>query len=100
MSTPRPRLAVAVAIGLLVVGGSYVVQRLWDASSEPPMTAVRKMAMIPYYWRVGAALLHGVVGGTVAWVAIPSPSEAALVRLAASGVVLAVAGAIAVLVVP
>ena len=96
----RPRLATALATGALCMGLSYVLQRLWDASSEPPMTAVRKMAMIPYYWRVGAALLHGAVAASACWVLAPQPGERALQRLTRCGALLALVGGLAMLVVP
>ena len=42
---------------------SYTLQRLVDAQNEPPMGTVLLQATIPYYWRVGMAVLHaGVVG--------------------------------------
>jgi len=100
VSPPRPRLAVALAVGALTVGLSYVLQRLWDASSEPPLTAIRKMAMIPYYWRVGAALLHGLSAGSLCWVALPRPGEAALDRLLLAGLLLTMGGAVSMWAVP
>ncbi len=51
------------AIALLGSGAtaSYVVQRLIDAGSEPPIGTVLAQAHIPYYWRMAVALLHGLV---------------------------------------
>ena len=100
MSRSGTRLAVAIATAALSMGLSYMVQRLWDASSEPPMTAVRRMAMIPYYWRVGAAVLHGCVAGTVCWVALPEPTDRAMDRLAAAGLLLTAMGSATMLAVP
>ncbi len=52
-----------LALALLGGGGalSYVVQRLIDAGSEPPIGSVMAQAHIPYYWRMAVALLHGLM---------------------------------------
>ena len=52
-----------LALALLGTGatGSYVLQRLIDAGSEPPMGTVLAQAHTPYYWRMAVALLHGLV---------------------------------------
>lgn len=52
-----------LALALLGGGGalSYVLQRLIDAGSEPPIGTVLAQAHIPYYWRMAVALLHGLM---------------------------------------
>ncbi|MFT5582944.1 MAG: hypothetical protein ACI9VR_000521 [Cognaticolwellia sp.] len=51
--------------GLALLGSgataSYVLQRLIDAGSEPPIGTVLAQEHIPYYWRMAVALLHGLV---------------------------------------
>ncbi len=37
------------------------------------MTVVRKTAVIPYYWRVGAAVLHGTVASSLTYVGLREP---------------------------
>jgi hypothetical protein len=58
-SADRPRLAAAALAFALACCLSYAGQRLWDARTEPPPGTVLLQATIPYYWRVGATLLHG-----------------------------------------
>ena len=63
----RARLAAAVAVGGLVAAPSYATQRLIDAVNEPPLGTVLEQATIPYYWRVGIAVLHGLIAATIVW---------------------------------
>lgn len=65
MSAER-RAAALLAFGAGVVA-SYAIQRLIDAGSEPPMGAVLRQSIIPYYWRAGTALVHGLGAGAFAW---------------------------------
>jgi hypothetical protein len=55
----------------LVFVASYTIQRLVDATSEPPLGAVLQQSTIPYYWRLAFATLHAT-------------GAAATVRLSAS----------------
>lgn len=50
----------AVALAGSGAMASYVLQRLIDAGSEPPIGAVLAQAHVPYYWRMAVALLHGL----------------------------------------
>ena len=70
MSTPAPRsarLLVALSLAALVAVASYALQRLWDAETEPPLGSVVAQATIPYYWRVGGALVHAAMAGVLGW---------------------------------
>ena len=66
----RAALALGLAVGWLVVAAVYVAQRLADAVDEPPITAVRATATIPYFWRVGASLAAGACAGLLAGAAV------------------------------
>jgi hypothetical protein len=77
----HPRLALFAYAFALVVVASYAGQRLWDSVGEPPLGAVLRQATIPYYWRVGTALLHGIIAGvSAATAATPDRAEAWLAR--------------------
>jgi len=85
----------------LVCVFSYAVQRLVDAQSEPPMGTVLMQESIPYYWRVGISVAHGVAAVVLlsirlSWDSFPRAS--APWRWALGTVV--VAAAMAMLVVP
>lgn len=69
------RAVTAAAFGLAVVA-SYAVQRLVDASTEPPLGTVLLQAHIPYYWRVGAAALHGAIVAAAVAVGLDEPRAA------------------------
>lgn len=98
---PRRSWALAIAVGALTVAVSYVVQRLWDAASEPPITVVRKMAITPYYWRVGVALVHGGIATAFAAAGrLGDHHRRAPTVLAVVGVGVALVGGVAMLGVP
>lgn len=56
----KARLAAAAAAFGLVAAPSYAIQRLIDGLNEPPIGTILAQAHIPYYWRVGIAVLHGI----------------------------------------
>lgn len=66
----RPRLAAAALVFALACCLSYAGQRLWDARTEPPPGTVLLQTVIPYYWRVGATLLHGGGAALLAFLAL------------------------------
>lgn len=72
--SPRPRIAAAALSFSLACCLSYACLRLWDARTEPPMAAVALQATIPYYWRVGLVLLHGVGAATLVGMALSPPT--------------------------
>lgn len=77
---PRPALGLlAFALGVVV---SYTLQRLLDARTEPPIGTVVQTATIPYYWRVGTAVLHGLGLGTLAGLGLREAQAAHLLALA------------------
>ena len=49
----------------MVACASYALQRLYDARTEAPMSAVLLSAHAPYYWRMALATLHGVSAGVL-----------------------------------
>ncbi|MBL8615458.1 MAG: hypothetical protein JNM72_07610 [Deltaproteobacteria bacterium] len=105
MPPRRAGLALGLALGWLVVGAAYVVQRLADAVDEPPITAVRATATIPYFWRVGSSLAAGACAGLLAGAAValdPSGARAAalLRALPALSIALGIALSIAMVAVP
>ncbi|MCB9742672.1 MAG: hypothetical protein H6740_08735 [Alphaproteobacteria bacterium] len=57
------RASFAVAVASIGACLSYTTMRLIDRVGEPPMGAVLLQAHVPYYWRVGAALLHALILG-------------------------------------
>ena len=65
-----PRIAVAALSFAVAACLAYTVQRLVDAATEPPMAVVLRRSDIPYYWRVGLSLVHGLGAGSLAWVAL------------------------------
>jgi hypothetical protein len=73
----RPRLVAAVALGAAVACASYAGQRLWDSVGEPAPGTVLVQATIPYYWRVGFALLHAVGAGVAAHVGLSADTARA-----------------------
>lgn len=68
----RPRLALTIAVGVGVACASYAGQRLgaWGLTAPGPM-AVEVGAYTAYYWRLGLAVLHGVVAGSVCGLGVP-----------------------------
>lgn len=56
----RLRWAAAAALFGGVAVPSYAIQRLLDAIYEAPVGTVLQQASIPYYWRVGLSVLHGL----------------------------------------
>lgn len=67
--------------GLGVVA-SYTVQRLIDAGGEPPLGTVLRQPVIPYFWRVGTAVVHGLGAGAFAWAALDDTQSSRLVDAA------------------
>lgn len=55
------RVSLSLAAASLAACLSYAGMRLVDRVGEPPMGAVLLQAHVPYYWRVGAALLHALI---------------------------------------
>ena len=72
------RRAALLVFGLGVVV-SYTLQRLLDASSEPAIGTVLRQAVVPYFWRVGAAVVHGMGLGAFVWAALDEARAARLV---------------------
>ena len=70
--------------GLLVFGlgvvVSYAVQRLVDAPGEPPLGTVLRQPTIPYFWRVGTALVHGLGSGAFAWAFLEEAQASRLIN--------------------
>lgn len=88
----RAALALGLAVGWLGVAAVYVAQRLVDAIDEPPITAVRATATIPYFWRVGSSLAAGACAGLLTGAAValdPSGARAAALLRALPGLGLA-----------
>ena len=71
------------ALALLGCGAtaSYVLQRLIDAGSEPPIGTVLAQEHIPYYWRMAVAVLHGLVLAALS-VGLPQRLRLRLLHLA------------------
>ncbi len=74
--TPAARPAAAALAFALVVVLSYVGQRLLDARTEPPIGTVMVGDTIPYYWRAGMALLHGLGAASLAGLGLSEPAAA------------------------
>lgn len=70
MSAEQDRWRGAVVVFGLGVVASYALQRLFDAGSEPPLGTVMRQPIIPYCWRVGTAVVHGLGAGALAWAAL------------------------------
>lgn len=101
--TPTSRAATGWLVLGLVAVASYAAQRLWAASAPVTQHDASLVATehIPYYWRCGVSLFHGVIAGVLtAWAA--RESERAWLLRAGPWLVLAVVlpSAIAMLVVP
>ena len=73
------RRAAALVFGLGVVA-SYALQRLIDAGGEPPLGTVLRQPTIPYFWRVGTAVVHGLGAGAFVWAALDEAQASRLVE--------------------
>ncbi len=80
MSAEGDRRRAAGVVFSLGVVASYALQRLVDAGSEPPLGTVLRQPFIPYFWRVGAALVHGLGAAALAWAALDEAWAARLLR--------------------
>lgn len=96
------RVAAALATGGLVAAPSYAIQRLIDSINEPPVGTVLQQATIPYYWRVGLAVLHGLIAALVIFFLVhdAARAEKLLARLPALAWVVALAAALAMVLKP
>ena len=83
----RPRLALVIAVAAGAACASYAGQRLgaWGLADPGPMAA-EVGAYTAYFWRLGLAVLHGVVAGSVCGLAV-SPERARAWLLPAGRVV-------------
>ncbi|MCB9682965.1 MAG: hypothetical protein H6733_15980 [Alphaproteobacteria bacterium] len=71
MSRARPRLGLASTAFGLVAASSYVLQRLYAASSGVEGMGVAVATKhIPYYWRCDLALIHGVLAAVLVGFAV------------------------------
>ena len=77
----KARAAVCIGLAGVAVVLSYTVQRLVDAAGEPPLSSVLLSGTIAYYWRVGIALLHGVVVASVAAVGLSEDRAITALRM-------------------
>lgn len=104
MSTSAPRsarLLVALSLAALVAVASYALQRLWDAQTEPPLGSVVTQATIPYYWRVGGALVHAAMAGVLGWFGLGEEAASRWIpRLPALVVLVVLPAAVAMVLVP
>lgn len=80
VSAEGDRLRAAGLVFGLGVVASYALQRLVDAGSEPALGTVLRQPYIPYYWRVGASLVHGLGGAALAWAVLDKAQAARLLR--------------------
>jgi hypothetical protein len=98
--SPANRAAAAAAFGLAAVI-SYALQRLAAAAFDPvEASSVLLQAHLPYFWRVGLALLHGAGFASLALVAPEGAAARALPLLARATPIGVAAAAVAMLAVP
>lgn len=101
--TPSARPPAGLLVGACVIVASYAAQRLWAASGPSGAVdgSIIASVHIPYYWRCGTALFHGVAAGALAAWALREPEATRVLGRAGLLVALAVIpSAIAMLVVP
>ena len=70
------RLAAAAALFGLVAPASYAIQRLVDARGEAAVGMVLQQVHIPYYWRVGLAVLHGLSAALIGGLLLRDDADA------------------------
>jgi hypothetical protein len=86
VSHPRARIgdgtmdsdrATDTLVGLtlaLAFVASYTIQRLVDATGEPPMGAILHQNTIPYYWRLAFAALHATGAAITVHLSVSAPT--------------------------
>jgi hypothetical protein len=71
MAVTSQRLALACALGASLAAASYAIQHLvgvWTPADDGSIPIAQEH--IPFFWRCGLSVWHGLIGGTLVWLGV------------------------------